>query len=377
MTILLAASIALLAVMGVIALLNVLFAPRLHRFGRGPSDSASILIPARDEADNLRLNLPAMLAQDPPPLEVLVLDDGSTDGTAAVVESFADALPTRVRAIQGAPLPAGWGGKNWACHQLAEEAHGDLLIFCDADVRPAEDAVGRTVGAMERSGAGVLTALPRHRVDSWVVAATVPMVAWLPAVALLPLPLVPRVRAPSVGMGNGQWLAFTRAAYDACGGHSAVRAEVLEDVALARRAKEAGVRLLVAAAPRTLEVRMYRDWREMRAGFGKNLYALSGGSALGFALTLAVFLLAAAVPLLAPMAGAGWAYAAPAMLLFVRACGAMLLGQGVATVLLHPIGVVFALAIAVESALRAGRGVEWKGRRMPAAAPGAARGRGR
>lgn len=372
MSLLLAASLPVLALMSGIALVNLIFASRLHRFQPRAAGSVSLLIPARDEAENLRENLPALLAQRPAPLEVLVLDDGSSDGTAEVVRSIAARSGGAVRLLHGAPLPPGWGGKNWACHQLAAAARGDVLIFCDADVRPESDAVGRTTAAMEAAGAGMLTALPRHRFDSWFVAAVVPLVAWLPVVALLPLPLVPRVRSPSLGMGNGQWLAFTRTAYAAAGGHHEVCGDVLEDVALARRAKQAGVRLLVAAAPRTLEVRMYRDWGEMRRGFGKNLYALAGGTAPRFVLVVAIALLVGAVPLLAPLVG-GWAYAAPAMLVFVRLCGAVLLGQGPVTVLLHPVGVVLAAAIAAESAVRSGERVVWKGRRMPAAAEGGER----
>lgn len=372
-----AASATLLAGMSLIAMVNLLFAPRLHRYRRPPVSSASLLVPARDEADNLMANLPAMLAMQPPPIEVLVLDDGSTDGTAAVVERYAGSSGVPVRLIPGAPLPAGWGGKSWACHQLAAEARGETLVFCDADVMPGREAVGLTVAAMEEVGAGMLTALPRHRFTSWEVGATVPLVAWLPVVALLPLPLVPRVRAPAVAMGNGQWIAFTRAAYHATGGHEAVRGDVLEDVALARRAKRAGVRLLVAAAPRTLEVCMYSGWSAMRRGFGKNLYALSGGSPAGFGVMLGIFLLVAVVPLVAPIAGGGWATVSLALLVLVRICGAMLLGQGAATVLLHPVGVVLAMVIAVESAVRGGERVEWKGRRMPGAARGGVGGEGR
>lgn len=375
MSAILVASVALLAGMAVIATVNLFLAPRLHSFDHRPIASVSLLVPARDEAENLRANLPAMLAQVPPPVEVLILDDASSDGTGAVVERLSARSEIPVRLISGAPLPSGWGGKNWACHQLADEARGDVLIFCDADVKPGADAVGRTVAAMEESGSGMLTALPRHRFDSWLVAATVPLVAWLPVVALLPLPLVPRVRAPALGMGNGQWLAFTRAAYLAVGGHAAVRGNVLEDVLLARRAKQFGERLLVAAAPRTLEVRMYRGWQEMRLGFGKNLYALAGGTPAGLGLMLGIFLLAAVLPLFAPLAGTGWGYTALALLLLVRICGAVLLAQGFATVLLHPVGVVLAAVIAVESAVRAGGGVEWKGRRLPDAAAGGGEGR--
>ena len=163
MSALFAVSVTLLAGMAVIATVNLLLAPRLHRYHRRPNASASLLIPARDEADNLRENLPAMLAQEPPPLELLILDDGSTDATAEVVAHASAHSDIPVRLLRGATLPPGWSGKNWACHQLAGEARGEVLIFCDADVKPSTDAVGRSVAAMEGSGAGMLTALPRHR----------------------------------------------------------------------------------------------------------------------------------------------------------------------------------------------------------------------
>src|SRR5690606_323174 len=103
------------------------------------------------------------------------------------------------------PLPAGWLGKSWACHQLAEAAGGEVLVFCDADVTARADSLPRTLAAMENAGAGVLTALPRQRMGSWMESAVVPLVAHLPVLALLPLSLVPQVRAPSVSMANGQW----------------------------------------------------------------------------------------------------------------------------------------------------------------------------
>src|SRR5690606_308694 len=113
----------------------------------------------------------------------------------------------RLRLLRGRPLPAGWLGKSWACHQLAEAARGEVLVFCDADVTVHPGALPRTIAAMERAEAGALTALPRQRLGTWAESAVVPLVAHLPVLALLPLPLVPRVRAPSLSMANGQWLA--------------------------------------------------------------------------------------------------------------------------------------------------------------------------
>src|SRR5690606_24994474 len=121
-------------------------APRLHRSPREYRPRASVLVPARNEAGNLRSVLPALLELDEAALEVLVLDDDSEDGTAGLIAAAEKASAGRLRLLHGAPLPDGWTGKNWACHQLAAAARGEVLIFCDADVRPGPDAVSRTLG---------------------------------------------------------------------------------------------------------------------------------------------------------------------------------------------------------------------------------------
>jgi glycosyltransferase involved in cell wall biosynthesis len=363
------AAAVLLAAAFAVAAANAVLAPRLHRTGRAArAVRVSVLVPARDEAENLRRNLPALLGQDHGGCEVLVLDDGSTDGTAEAVRALAAGARGRLRLLAGAPLPPGWTGKNWACHQLSRAAAGDVLLFCDADVHAAPHAVAATVALLERHGAGAMTALPRQRTGGWAEAAVVPLVAQVPVLALLPLWLVPRVRAPSVGMGNGQWLAFTREAYAASGGHHAVRGDVLDDVRLARRAKAAGVRLVVALAPRTLEVRMYRGWRQVRDGFRKNLYPLLGGGTTSCSVAVALFSLAAVYPWLAAGRGTPAALAALALLVALRAVAAAALGHGWRSVALHPAGAVLALSIAMASWVGSRRGaVAWKGRVLPAA----------
>jgi hypothetical protein len=365
-----AAAVALLAAACGVALANAATAPRLHRAGRAArAVRVSVLVPARDEAENLRSNLPSLLRQDHGDYEVIVLDDASADDTAAVVRTLAAGAPDRLRLIAGAPLPPQWTGKNWACHQLSCAATGDVLLFCDADVHAAPDAVGATAALLERHGAGALTALPRQRTRGLAEAAVVPLVAQVPVMALLPLWLVPRVRGPALSMGNGQWLAMTRDAYAAAGGHAAVRADLLEDVRLARRAKATGARLVVALASRTLEVRMYHGWGEVRDGFRKNLYPLLGGSGASFAAGMALFSIAAVYPWAAVGRGTPAAVAALALLVGVRAVAAAALGHGWRTVALHPAGAMLALWIAASSfaGSRAGA-IEWKRRVLPAAA---------
>jgi chlorobactene glucosyltransferase len=363
----LAASVPLAAMLGV-ALWNTVAAPRLERapLPRRPR-RVSVLVPARDEAANLRETLPALLDLAHPEVEVVVLDDGSTDDTAAVVGALRRAAPGRLRALKGLPVPDGWLGKNWACHQLAGAADGEVLVFCDADVAVRPDALWRTLGAMEHAGAGALTALTRQRWRHWSDRALVPLVVHLPVLALLPLPLVPRLRAPSVSMGNGQWFALTRAAYRDAGGHAAVRGEVAEDVALARRVKASGHRLVGVVSTSLLEARPYRDAAALREGFVKNLYALAGARPAPFAAALALFLLTAVYPWVGALLGSRGALVPLALLAGVRACGAILFRHGAGSVVLHPVGSVLLTVAAAESFARARRGsLAWKGRRIDA-----------
>ena len=356
-------SAAILAAMLAVALYNLRTAPRLERAGEPISlPSVSILVPARDEEENLRRTLPLLLAQSYPRLEVLVLDDRSADGTADVARSIA--FPTaRLRVMRGTEPPSGWVGKNWACHQLAAAATGDVLVFCDADVDAAPSAVRRSVAALQAELADALTALPGQRLDGWVQAAVVPVVAQLPVLAMLPIRLVPRVRSPSLSMANGQWLAFTRAAYEACGGHAGVRGEVLEDVALGRRVKVAGGRLVVCVAPSLLTVRMYGTAASLREGFRKNLYPLLGGRRLPFTLLLALLTIAWLYPALGALRGSAGALVPLALLAALRVAGMILFGHGWRTAMLHPVGVAIAIALGVESWLAHERGrVRWKGR---------------
>jgi hypothetical protein len=360
---------ALLVAMLAVALYNLWTAPRLERAG-DPSalPLVSLLVPARDEAENLRRTLPALLAADYPRLQVLLLDDRSRDGTAEVARSLASpGAPLQV--ITGTEPPPGWVGKNWACHQLAAAAGGDVLVFCDADVEAAPAALRRTVAAMQAHGAGALTAMPRQLFDGWAQAAVVPVVAQLPVLAMLPLKLIPAVSAPSLSMANGQWLAFTRGAYEACGGHAAVRAEVLEDVALGRRIKAGGERLVVCVAHSLLAVRMYGNAAQMREGFRKNLYPLLGGRRLPSAAALLLLSIAWIYPVLGALRGSMSALVPLLLLMALRVAGALLFRHGWLPGLLHLPGALAAAALAVESWIGHERGVvRWRGRRVPSGA---------
>jgi chlorobactene glucosyltransferase len=340
------------------ALWNLWRAPRLHAYravATGPR--VSVLVPARNEAFNLRACLPALLASRYDDLEILVLDDESSDATRLVAQHAAAESAGRLRVLVSDPRPDGWTGKNWACHQLARHATGQVLLFCDADVIARPFAIGRTVRALHESGAGLVTGLPSQRLDSMAAAAVVPLVMHVTIAAGLPLEQVARTRSPSLVLGNGQWMAFDADEYRRIGGHPAVRDRIVEDMALARRVKEAGGVVLPVIATRDLEVRMYGNLADLREGFRKNLYPLAGARLHTALPLLALLLLTMALPLLVPLNAAFW------MLLAVRVTSAAIFRHGWLSILLHPVGIALLVWIGIESAIRFRDGrLTWKNR---------------
>jgi len=271
-----------------VLLLNMLFFPVLKREKLGgPRPTVSLLVPARNEAHNLAETLPGFLLQGVQ--EILILDDHSSDATARVVEQFSR-QDVRVRLIPGLPKPEGWIGKTWACHQLAQAAQGEVLIFTDADVHWRKCGVRAVLAHMQRSGAGLVSVYPRQMTRSLVERVLLPLIDDV-LLCYLPYPLL-KTPFLSASAANGQVMAFTRRAYLASGGHAAVRGEVLEDVRLAQKTKAAGQRLALALGGSLVAVRMYRSFAEIVEGLGKNLIEFHGRSRLLLALSYVGHLLA-------------------------------------------------------------------------------------
>lgn len=321
--------------------------------GRGGRPRVSLLVPARDEAETLPATLPTWIAQRPD--ELLVLDDASTDATPRIL-----AAAEGVRVLRGTPLPPGWSGKNWACHQLARAASGDVLVFTDADVAWSPGALARIVDELEATGAGLLTVWPRQSCRTLGERLIVPLVDLL-LLANLPHPLVRRLPFAGLAGANGQLMAWRREAYVRVGGHAALPAEVLEDVRLAQRAKRLGVPLALRLGGPWLRTRMYRGWSAVVAGFGKNVLAAAGGSRAALLAVWAINLAAYTLPwALAWFDPRWWAPAVAGVAL--RAAANAKAGRTPWEAPLQPLGPI-ALGAVVARALRAGRGYAWKGRR--------------
>jgi len=254
--------------------------PQVHAFPR-----VAVLVPARNEEDNLEGCLQSLAAQDYPALMIWVLDDHSEDQTAAIALRIAE-RDTRVRLIGGTDLPDGWMGKHWACHQLAEaerksDLPADLLIFVDADTQLHPLAVREMVAAMVEEKADALTVLPRQILGSPGEQLLVPYFLFA-IFSFIPFFLTRFIPWPALAFGLGQVMIFRREAYDLLGGHAAVRTSAVDDLALARLAIRAGLRYAVVDGGERIFCRMYTSFRQAWDGFSKNMFPAFGYNGLVF-----------------------------------------------------------------------------------------------
>lgn len=360
-----------LVVIAVITVLNVLTFPRLNASPL-PKETpfVSVLIPARDEAAVIGETIRKLLVQDYPHYELLLLDDHSTDGTANIAHQAARDDP-RLRSLTGTPLPEGWMGKSWACHQLAQAARGDILVFTDADVLWEPTALSRLVGEMQKRGGDLQTIWPTQITVTWGERLIVPLLAFV-IVGYLPLLAVHHIPWPVFAAAMGQCLAFRRTAYDAIGGHAAIRASIIDDMAFAKAIKRRKLRLRFADGDGLIRCRMYRSWAAVRDGFAKNILAGHGNSTLLLLLSWAFHWLLFLAPWVWLMAGwldgqPGWPWQPLCLIglgVGIRTLTAAFSRQRVGDALLLPVSVMLMAIIATQAIawrLRYG-GVRWKGR---------------
>jgi chlorobactene glucosyltransferase len=352
---------------------TILFAYQMPRLEPAPPvrgrvegiSGLSIVIAARNEALDLPGTLDDLLAQDRTPAAIVVVDGGSTDGTGAVI----DARAPRVQRIDEPPLPNGWVGKSWACWNGARATRGEWILFMDADVRTHPAAVRTALEWAEREGADLASIGTRIEMRSFWERVVLPFYIQMVLVHLRS----PRVNRPgsTAAMANGQFLLVRRDVYESLGGHEAVRAAVLEDVALAQRFRAAGRTLRVAWAPDLASTRMYRRREEMFEGLLKTVHGVQYstrvqvGRVVGM---IALFLL----PLgLLPF---GWAVGSAALIamgafLWIALIGKHIafdraVGAPAAYGVLYPLSVAYYLVVLATSIARgsSGRPVYWKGR---------------
>lgn len=264
------------------------------------TERVSVLLPARNEAARITPTLRSLLAQEGlPDLEILILDDGSTDGTADVVRQVVGADP-RVKVIDGPDdlPPAGWLGKSWACHRLAQEATGDVLVFVDADVQLTARAIASTIHHMREGGLDLLSPYPRQIAITPAERITQPLVTWS-WVTALPIRVTERSHYPSMAAAVGQFLVVDARAYRISGGHAAVADLILEDVGVLRALKRAGFQGAPADGSAVATCRMYTSWPEIYDGYTKSVWSAVQPSPVAYGLVSVMALAYVAPPLFA------------------------------------------------------------------------------
>lgn len=371
--------------------------------GRRADDESvevSIIVPARNEARNIAAVVDSLTRTEGVRFEVLVVDDRSDDDTADLARALDAAQADRLTVIDGTPLPEGWLGKNWACHQGARQARGRLLLFTDADTVHAPDLLARALAALDEDRADALTLAGRQIMGSFWERLVQPQIF----MGILTRYPNTRRRLPAErwrdAIANGQYVLVRRETYEAIGGHEAVRGEVVEDMRIAQRLVRLGYTLTVRADEEGFATRMYTSLPELVEGWSKNI--LLGGLAtlpegwprrlaplaavvlgtvsfvlppvLTLGLGVGSWVASAATP--APASGA-WAAMWPILAtnpLFVWSASMTLLGLGFWSLvswrmriapgygLLYPLGAAVAQYIYLRTWRRGGH-VEWKGRR--------------
>ena len=326
----------------------------------GGRPAVSVLIPARNEERNIAAAVAAVLASEGVEVELVVLDDGSTDATPAILAGIKD---RRLIVATGGVLPAGWSGKQHACAALARLASHDLLVFVDADVRLAPDALSRMAGFMEAHDVGLASGFPRQITRSWSEVLLLPLIHFL-LLGYLPLAQMQRRGAVGLGAGCGQLFIARAGDYAAAGGHGAIRASLHDGLMLPRAFRKAGIMTGLFDATRFATCRMYSDAAQVWEGLTKNA---TEGMAKPAALPVWTVLLGggAVLPVVILVTAPCWPAAAGCVCwLACRLILAARFRQPVVSAVLHPVGIAALLALQWAAMLRAaaGRKATWRGR---------------
>ncbi len=338
-----------------------------------PAPLISVLIPARNEEANIGACLESLRRQDYPNFEILVLDDSSTDHTADIVASIA-AEDTRVRLLHGQPLPPGWAGKPFACHQLAQVARGSWLLFTDADTVHASSVLSYVLRVAIGSRAALISGFPYQLTTSIWQKMALPILFYFMLLYWMPFWWLQRSERALPSVAIGQFLFFSAREYRSIGGHESVKSRIVEDVWLAREIARHHYRQLTLDLSSLVSCQMYREFGSMWDGIARWLYTVASLSIFG----LVVMMVVATLLFLAPFLwlAHGLLLSEPAfswqmlvgiqvmILLLARFLVGRRFSQPKSSVIMHPIGVGFLLLVGLYASFQhiTGAGVRWKGR---------------
>jgi chlorobactene glucosyltransferase len=331
----------------------------------------SVLIPARNEGKNIKRCLLSLIRQDYSRIEILVLDDNSTDNTAEVVEELSK-KDKRIQLYHGKELKKGWMGKNYACHQLSEYARGEYFIFTDADTLHFPDSISSSLASLIRYDLDALSVFAKQIMVTMHERMMVPFGNYM-ILCFMPLYLIRKAKSTLFSVAIGQFMLFKREVYEKIGGHKSVKKEVLEDIKISRQVKKYGYKFMIFDGRNNLYCRMYRNFRGVVSGYSKVLFAAFDYKlhiiSVAVLVVMAVFLF----PFL--MLPLGIIYDWPVAMLKIIALQVVIIlitklilslrfKCKAVDILLHPFSIIYLILIAINSILSTiiGVGVNWKGR---------------
>lgn len=263
-----------------VTLFNFLSDPKLRRVNRYYPDLVSILIPVRDEAENILTLLESINNQDYQHYEVLILDDESSDATYRICADYA-AGHSQFRVIKGKQLPHAWLGKNYACHQLAQEAQGNFFLFVDADEKLETGLINSAIHRMYQNRLCLLSLFANQQMNTLGERMVVPLMHYI-LLNLLPLRLVYLIKNYTVAAASGQFMLFDADVYRKYQWHQMVKDKIVEDVEIMRQVKASKCNGEALMANGMISCRMYKGYKEALNGFSKNFLAAFNYNILWF-----------------------------------------------------------------------------------------------
>lgn len=338
------------------------------------AERISVLIPARNESASIGTAIEAILLNDHPGFDVIVLDDHSEDDTASIVQSIASRDP-RVRLVESKTLPDGWNGKQHACWQLANLSQAEWFLFLDADVRLSKDAISRCLAEQNRSGAPLISGFPMQETGTLAEKMLIPLMHYV-LLGYLPIDRMRSTLGVGLAAGCGQLFLADRQVYMSVGGHSSIRFSRHDGIQLPRAYRRAGHRTDIFDATDIARCRMYTSAQQVCNGLLKN--ATEGIANARLIVPFSILLIGGSVlPGVSLAYGLAYGYWVGAswiamMLLFIafaigfipRIVASKRFRQSYVGALLHPIDVLWFVALQWVALFRKQLGLttQWRGR---------------
>lgn len=318
----------------------------------------SVLIPTRNEENNIGNLLESLQRQTFPIHEIIVLNDHSADNTYEIVRDFAG-TDTKIKLINGRALPGGWTGKNWACHQLAQQATGNIFLFLDADVILTKFAIANSVNLFVKKQTSMLSVFPTQLIKSMGERLIVPLMDWL-LLSFLPLLTVYNLKNKIFSAANGQFILIDSKIYSLTGGHERVKSKVVEDMELSKLVKENGNKVITALGGESVFCRMYNSFSDAFDGFTKNFFRGFNVSKTVFLFFISSLLILFLVPLILLFIYPIFSVIV-LMILLERVFVSILSGQNwIYNIFLHPFQIIIMYLIGLNSTFK--KEIRWKDR---------------